>query len=150
MIVDKSGSLASVKRNDYLPFGEELYANTGGRTTAQGYGGDSVREKFTGYEADSETALNFAQARYQSPTQGRFTSVDPLGASATISDPQSFNRYSYVQNNPTNFTDPTGMALSDIGVYQTDNQAEVRFLERKMVEGFSSGHQTTGTITALA
>jgi RHS repeat-associated protein len=68
-----------------------------------------VRQHFTGYEADGETGLNYAQARYQSPAQGRFTSVDPLGASASIGDPQSFNRYSYVGDNPTNLTDPTGM-----------------------------------------
>lgn len=102
-----------MKRHDYLPFGEEIggpqVALLGGRTTTQGYTGDSVRQHFTGYEADGETGLNFAEARYQSPTQGRFTSVDPLGASATVLDPQSFNRYSYVNNNPTNLTDPTGM-----------------------------------------
>jgi hypothetical protein len=32
MIVNKSGSLGSVKRHDYLPFGEELSAGLGGRT----------------------------------------------------------------------------------------------------------------------
>jgi len=109
MIVNKSGTLASVKRHDYLPFGEELFSGTGGRTTTQGYTGDSVRQHFTDYEADAETGLNFAEARYQSPAQGRFTSVDALGASATVLNPQSFNRYSYVNNNPTNLTDPSGM-----------------------------------------
>jgi RHS repeat-associated protein len=109
MIVNKSGTLAGVKRHDYLPFGEELYAGMGSRTTTQGYTGDSVRQHFTGYEADAETGLNFAQARYQSPTQGRFTSVDPLGRSASVLNPQSFNRYAYVLNNPTNLTDPSGM-----------------------------------------
>src|SRR6266566_7566483 len=78
-------------------------------TAAQGYVGDSTRQHFTGYEADGETGLNFAQARYQSPVQGRFTSVDPLGRSASVFNPQSFNRYSYVLNNPTNSTDPSGM-----------------------------------------
>jgi len=117
MVVDQSGSLAGVKRHDYLPFGEEiggpLVTLLGGRTTAQGYSGDSVRQHFTGYEADGETGLNFAEARYQSPTQGRFTSVDPLGASASVADPQSFNRYSYVNNNPTNLIDPSGMQAYD-------------------------------------
>src|SRR5260221_7059892 len=61
------------------------------------------------YENDAETGLNFAQARYQSSVQGRFTSVDPLGASAAITDPQSLNRYSYVQNDPMNLIDPSGM-----------------------------------------
>jgi|GEM_PF-6008967 len=94
MIVDKSGSLACVKRHDYLPFGEEIggpqVGLIGGRTGTQGYIGDSVRQHFTGYEADAETGLNFAQARYQSSVQGRFTSVDPLGASAAVTNPQSF------------------------------------------------------------
>src|SRR5713226_742945 len=59
MIFDQSGSLANVSRHDYLPFGEELFAGTGGRTAAQGYTGDSVRQKFTGYENDAETGLDF-------------------------------------------------------------------------------------------
>ncbi len=113
MVFDKTGALASVSRHDYLPFGEELFAGTGGRTTALGYtNNDGARQKFTGYEADAETGLNFAQARYQSSVQGRFTSADPLLASASVSNPQSFNRYSYVVNNPVNLTDPTGMVNS--------------------------------------
>ncbi len=60
--------------------------------------------------------MNFAQARYQSPIQGRFTSVDPLGASATVLNPQSFNRYTYANNDPANQTDPNGlMAGADQG-----------------------------------
>jgi RHS repeat-associated protein len=109
MVFDKTGNLTGVSRHDYLPFGEELYAGVGGRTQQEGYNTDNVRQHFTGYEADGETGLNFAQARYQSPVQGRFTSVDPLGRSAHVVNPQSFNRYSYVLNNPTNSTDPSGM-----------------------------------------
>jgi len=136
MVFDKTGWLSGVSRHDYLPFGEELYASIGGRTSTEVYNTDNVRQHFTGYEADGETGLNFAQARYQSPVQGRFTSVDPLMASASVFDPQSLNRYSYVQNNPTNFTDPTGLMLSDIGVYQTANPEVADILENKMVELF--------------
>ena len=109
MSFDQSGSLAGTRRHDYLPFGEEISAGTGGRTTGQGYTADGIRQHFTGYELDAETGLNFAQARYQSPVQGRFTSVDPLGESANVTDPQSMNRYSYVLNNPINMIDPDGM-----------------------------------------
>jgi RHS repeat-associated protein len=109
MVFDQSGALANVSRHDYLPFGEELYAGTGGRTTTQGYVGDSTRQKFTKYERDNETGLDFAEARYFASVQGRFTSPDPFGGSATIANPQTFNRYAYVGNNPVNSTDPLGL-----------------------------------------
>jgi RHS repeat-associated protein len=70
----------------------------GGHTTTQGYAADAVKQKYTGYEQDVETGLDFAQARYHSSPQGRFTSIDPLSSSAKLTDPQSLNRYSYVGN----------------------------------------------------
>ena len=63
----------------------------------------------TSYERDNETGLDYAQARYYASTQGRFTSVDPLRASATTGNPQTFNRYAYALNSPTNVTDSSGM-----------------------------------------
>ena len=112
MIVNKSGSLASVKRHDYLPFGEELFAGTGGRTTTQGYSGDSVRQKFTQKERDIETGLDYFGARYYASTQGRFTGVDPISIGIDrLFDPQRFNRYAYTRNNPLAFTDPDGRDL---------------------------------------
>jgi RHS repeat-associated protein len=111
MVIDKSGSLSGVKRHDYLPFGEEIGEGVGGRTTQQGYVGsaDGVRQGFTGYEKDGETGLNYAKARYLSSTQGRLTSPDPLLASGRPGEPQSWNRYSYVLNNPLAFIDPSGL-----------------------------------------
>lgn len=41
--------------------------------------------------------------------QGRWTSPDPYAGSMSFSDPQSFNRYTYVGNDPVNFVDPTGL-----------------------------------------
>lgn len=46
-------------------------------------------------------------ARYCSPGLGRFLSTDPVGGSRK--NPQSWNRYTYVLNNPLRYTDPTGM-----------------------------------------
>jgi hypothetical protein len=37
MLVNRTGSLGGVKRHDYLPFGEELFATVGGRTVALGF-----------------------------------------------------------------------------------------------------------------
>ncbi len=111
-----NSSAGVVSRYDYMPFGEELFAGTGGRTTSMGFSdsGDNNRKKFTGYERDNETGLDFAQARYYSNTQGRFTSADPLMASANPHRPQTWNRYSYVLNNPLRFTDPSGMAHAQL------------------------------------
>ncbi|HXM49911.1 MAG TPA: RHS repeat-associated core domain-containing protein [Pyrinomonadaceae bacterium] len=60
-------------------------------------------------EHENETGLDYSQYRYYSSTQGRFTSPDPLLASAKFSDPQSWNRYTYCGNNPLNYVDPTGL-----------------------------------------
>ena len=66
-------------------------------------------EKFTGKERDAETGLDYFGARYMSSAQGRFTSPDPLLSSGRPDDPQSWNRYAYVSNNPLRYTDPFGL-----------------------------------------
>ncbi len=97
---DQFGQVAS--RRDFMPFGEEIFR--------AGYGSDSVRQKFTAYERDNENGLDFAQNRYYSYSHGRFTSPDPLLASANAINPKTWNRYAYVLNNPTNFVDPLGLS----------------------------------------
>ncbi len=77
MIIDKTGSLASVRRHDYLPFGEELVADQGARTSGLGYAADTVRQKFTQKERDNETNLDYFGKRYYASVQGRFTGCDP-------------------------------------------------------------------------
>jgi RHS repeat-associated protein len=114
MVVDRSGSLGGVKRHDFAPFGEELSAGAAIRSASNGYSGDSVRQKFVGYERDSETGLDFAEARYYANIQGRFTSVDPLIASARPIEPQSWNRYAYCLNNPLRIIDPDGEDYDDL------------------------------------
>src|SRR5882724_9364293 len=107
-----------MKRHDYLPFGEEISA-FGGPTTAQGYNvPDGVRQQFTQKERDIETGLDYFGARYYGSTQGRFTSADPLIASAKRGSPQSWNRYTYCINNPIALVDPNGL---DWGVAEWDD-----------------------------
>lgn len=108
IITDKNRVVVS--RHDYMGFGEEVYAGYANRPQVPGYGvGDGIRKQFTGYERDTESGLDYAQARYYNSQHGRFTSIDPLIASATIRNPQTFNRYSYVLNSPYKFTDPLGL-----------------------------------------
>ena len=80
---------------DY-PYGE-TYTNTG---TA------NVAYKYTGKELDDSTGLYFYESRYYDAVLGRFISADTIIPSA--SNPQSFNRYSYANNNPIIFNDPSG------------------------------------------
>jgi RHS repeat-associated protein len=110
VITDKNGNVIS--RRDFMPFGEELNANTATNrleTAKYNYGDDGIRKRFTGYEKDQETGLDFAEARYYNNQHGRFTAVDPLLASGQSTDPQSFNRFVYVMNRPMSLTDPTGL-----------------------------------------
>jgi RHS repeat-associated protein len=103
------GNLIMGGRHDYGPFGEELFAGVGIRSAALGYGADSTRQKFDGYERDAETGLDFAQARYFSSVQGRFTSPDIPFADQYEYDPQSWNLYAFVINNPLKYDDPLGL-----------------------------------------
>ncbi|WFE27296.1 RHS repeat-associated core domain-containing protein [Solwaraspora sp. WMMD791] len=52
------------------------------------------------------TGLTHIGARQYDPTLGRFISVDPL---VNPGDPQTLNAYAYGNNNPTSFSDPTGL-----------------------------------------
>src|SRR5262249_13679342 len=100
---------SGITRHDYYPFGEENLS--GAERVGNGYQADGVRQKFDGYERDNETGLDFAQARYFSNTQGRFTSPDIFFGRKT--NPQTLNRYAYVLNNPLKWTDPTGYLAQD-------------------------------------
>lgn len=60
-------------------------------------------------ERDDATGLDHAWFRKNENRAGRWTRPDPYKGSMSIGDPQSFNRYSYVENQPTNFVDPSGL-----------------------------------------
>ena len=106
MVFDASGALANVKRHDYLPFGEEV-STLGLRAPSLGYSGsDGVRQQFTEMERDSETNLDYFGARYYGSIQARFLSPDSYTGNPR--NPQTFNLYSYVMNNPLLYNDPTG------------------------------------------
>jgi RHS repeat-associated protein len=113
IITDAIGAVIS--RKDFTAFGEEVTSTQRvGGTSGNGYDPPNVRQDYTGYQKDEESGLEFAQARYYNTGHGRFTSVDPLTASATIRNPQTFNRYSYALNSPYKFVDPLG--LQSIGL----------------------------------
>jgi RHS repeat-associated protein len=114
IITDASGNVKA--RHDYAPFGEELGYNAtlNLRSTQQGYAGDNLRQKFTQKERDSETDLDYFEARYYSSIQGRFTSIDPENAGAALIHPQSWNGYAYSLNNPLRYLDPNGLRWAQV------------------------------------
>jgi RHS repeat-associated protein len=63
---------------------------------------------YTGHKYDGALSLSYMQARYYDPVLGRFYSNDPIGF--LKDDVSTFNRYSYVGNDPINMVDPTGEA----------------------------------------
>lgn len=53
--------------------------------------------------------MDFAQNRYQSSKLGRFLTTDPILESSRPLNPQTWNRYSFVLNNPLILVDPFGL-----------------------------------------
>ena len=105
LVTDQNANV--VARHDFLPFGEEI-TSTGGRTAQWGSTTD-VEQKFTGQLRDTESGLDFFNARYYGYALNRFTSPDPGNAGADPSNPQSWNGYAYVMNNPLVNVDPGGL-----------------------------------------
>ena len=88
-----------------LPFGDAFPC----QHPQGGYGGDAYY--FAALSTDPVGNDNHAVAREYSGTQGRWESPDPAGIAAVDpSNPQSWNKYAYVMNNPLRNIDPTGLA----------------------------------------
>jgi RHS repeat-associated protein len=105
MITDETGQV--VARYDYLPFGEVC------DLLCQNEPAPDQRRQFAGKERDQQTGLDYFGARYYASQTGRFTTVDPLIVpDAALVDPQRWNRYGYVRNNPLRFFDPTGLYIA--------------------------------------
>ena len=117
-----------VERHDFRPFGEEIGAGTGLRTTGQGYSVQNpLRQQFAFTERDSPTGLDSTWFRKSDSSAGKWTSPDPFRESMNIVDPQSFNRYTYVQNDPLNIVDPSGLLIWCIGVINLIDGRPVSF-----------------------
>ena len=106
MVTDQSGSVIS--RHDYVPFGEEIASGVAGRLSVWNIS-DSIGQKFTGKERDSETGLDYFGVRYYGSSLGRFTSPDLSNLSVDFWLPQTWNRYSYGVSNPLSIVDRNGL-----------------------------------------
>jgi len=93
---DGSGNVTGT--NLMMPYGETLSSNTN----------DSYA--FAGLYQDTEYDGDDAWYRNYSTEQSRWLTPDPYNGSYDLNNPQSFNRYSYVNGNPLGYTDPSGLA----------------------------------------
>jgi RHS repeat-associated protein len=124
LVTSSTGTVVS--RHDYQPFGEELGVGVGTRDASKGFSyADNVRQKYTGMETDDATGLGHTLWRKYDEMSGRWTSPDPYGGSMKVNDPQSFNRYSYVGNDPINQVDLSG--LERVGADQSWEDVENGF-----------------------
>ncbi|MEK6410972.1 MAG: RHS repeat-associated core domain-containing protein, partial [Acidobacteriota bacterium] len=96
VVLDGLGNV--IGRQAHLPFGEDFAES-----------GTQEKHHFTSYERDGEAGTDYAVNRGYSLNVGRFQQADPYKASGYLVDPQSWNRYSYAQSDPVNFTDATGL-----------------------------------------
>ena len=95
-ITNLNGEVA--QHMEYVPFGEVFLEERNGIY--------NTPYKFNAKELDEETGLYYYGARYYNPKTSLWLSVDPL-AETTLQP------YSYANNNPIRFADPTGMIGED-------------------------------------
>ena len=100
MTLDASGNTVAETR--YYPFGETR-VSTGAMPTDRLYTGQRLIDGLGG--------LYHYNARFYLPKLGRFISADTIVPEP--SNPQSWNRYSYVMNNPVRYVDPSGHVCVD-------------------------------------
>jgi RHS repeat-associated protein len=125
--------------HDYYAFGPEV---SGGLTEPM-----ATTLQYTGHERDKWGAgegpdtLDYMHARYNSPTLGRFLSIDPV--TADLRTPQSWNRYAYALNNPISNSDPTGLYTIHCGdLGEDDCNAERDRFEKARKDQLKSSDAT--------
>src|SRR5438309_1234703 len=98
----------------YAPFGEQ-YAISGSNNNNFAFASLTEDEGLGG-----SPDLDDAAARELHPNQGRWISPDPAGlAAASLANPQTWNRYAYVADNPLSIVDPSGLCAGYPGPCDT-------------------------------
>ncbi len=90
--------------SSFFPWGEEQTSTTNDRV------------KFATYRRDSESNLDYAWNRYYNNATARFMSPDPSSGSTSPASPESWNKYSYVLNDPIRNNDPSGLYCMGPGI----------------------------------
>ncbi|MEW6402320.1 MAG: RHS repeat-associated core domain-containing protein [Chloroflexota bacterium] len=122
VVTDSTGAIVGEQR--YYPFGQTRLV-TGSMYTDR---------LFTGQREMAGLGIYHYNARFYSPTLGRFLSADTIVPGPT--NPQAYNRYSYTFNNPLRYTDPSGhdvcnedgICFGQTGSYRSRNRVDYSYL----------------------
>lgn len=98
-LVDETNTYIADSLTHYVPFGD--YRGAEPSTNP-----DLINKGYTGHKHNDDIGLVYMNARYYVPEIGRFASADTIVPDPAM--PQSYNRYSYVENHPINYNDPSG------------------------------------------
>lgn len=122
VVADANGQI--VEGINYYPYGEIRLDDKVGMF--------DQKKKYAGSVFDTDTGLNYMNARYQDSRVGRFMSQDPVFwqlSSVLLADPQQLNSYSYARNNPIIYKDPLGLYNIKTGaVEKGDTLSQIRGL----------------------
>ncbi len=126
VITDNAASV--VERLSYDAWGKRRQLNGSDDSSSNSIKGIVTHRGFTGQEHLENQGLVHMNGRVQDPWLGIFLSPDPVIGSPD--NPQNYNRYGYVQNNPLTLTDPSGFtaeskdesAAIDAAVAQLDQK----------------------------
>ncbi|TVL01868.1 hypothetical protein AYI82_21730 [Shewanella algae] len=110
-ITNKSGNV--VQQFTYDPWGKQTAAYS--HSLLNDYIAPAASKGYTGHEGIDNLNLIHMNGRIYDPTIGRFLQADPHIQAPT--DTQSYNRYSYVLNNPMSYTDPSGYFFKALGKF---------------------------------
>jgi len=111
-ITDSAGTV--LVRESFTAFGARRGSNWQGTPTPADMTAiaNATRRGYTDHTMLDNLGLVHMNGRVYDPAIGRFLSADPYVQFPL--DTQSWNRYSYVVNNPLSFTDPSGYFLSGL------------------------------------
>ena len=100
-LLDMSGNIA-------VSYDYDAFGNIIGQT---GTADNPIR--YAGYQYDEESGLYYLNARYYDSVTARFITEDSY--TGERNDPLSLNLYTYCQNNPIKYDDPSGHSIRSIG-----------------------------------
>jgi RHS repeat-associated core domain len=140
-VTNSSGTVVSTVELD--PFGGNTNRNNN----------DAFQpHKFNNYERDGNASDEATYRRYNR-WWSKFDQPDPYDGSYNYTNPQSFNRYVYAQNDPINFTDPSGLCTFSIAINDQANLTpdQMRGMQDRITAIFAAaGHQINFVATNAA